>query len=73
MFEIPSREGLPIRGDIEASLTEPTGLVSFDTRFLSKWVLTVNGARLTALRAAPGAPLNRSCRMPIRAAQLPAA
>ena len=29
-------------GDIEASLTDPTGLFSFDTRFLSKWVLTVD-------------------------------
>ena len=37
------------RGDIEASLTDPTGLFSFDTRFLSKWVLTVNGERLGAL------------------------
>ena len=37
------------RGDIEASLTDPTGLFSFDTRFLSKWVLTVNGQRLTPL------------------------
>jgi glycogen debranching enzyme len=37
------------RGDIEASLTDPTGLFSFDTRFLSKWVLTLNGQRLTAL------------------------
>jgi len=37
------------RGDIEASLTDPTGLFSYDTRFLSKWVLTVNGQRLTAL------------------------
>ncbi len=37
------------RGDIEASMTDPTGLFSFDTRFLSKWVLTVNGERLTAL------------------------
>jgi len=36
-------------GDIEASLTDPTGLFSFDTRHLSKWVLTVNGERLTAL------------------------
>jgi glycogen debranching enzyme len=36
-------------GDIEASLTDPTGLFSFDTRFLSHWVLTVNGERLTAL------------------------
>jgi N-terminal domain of (some) glycogen debranching enzymes len=37
------------RGDIEASRTDPTGLFSFDTRFLSRWVLTVNGQRLTAL------------------------
>ena len=37
------------RGDIEASLTDPTGLFSFDTRFLSRWVLTVNGERLTLL------------------------
>jgi glycogen debranching enzyme len=37
------------RGDIEASPTEPTGLFSFDTRFLSTWVLTVNGTRLNAL------------------------
>src|SRR6266699_187148 len=37
------------RGDIEASRTDPTGLFSFDTRFLSKWVLTVNGERLTPL------------------------
>ena len=37
------------RGDIEASLTDPTGLFSFDTRFLSKWVLTVNGERLNPL------------------------
>jgi glycogen debranching enzyme len=37
------------RGDIEASRTDPTGLFSFDTRFLSTWVLTVNGERLTAL------------------------
>ena len=36
-------------GDIEASATDPTGLFSFDTRFLSRWVLTVNGERLTAL------------------------
>jgi glycogen debranching enzyme len=38
-------------GDIEASLTDPTGLFSFDTRFLSRWVLTVDGQRLTALSA----------------------
>jgi glycogen debranching enzyme len=37
------------RGDIEASMTDPTGLFSFDTRFLSHWVLTVNGERLGAL------------------------
>src|SRR6266480_5632095 len=36
-------------GDIEASLTDPTGLFSFDTRFLSKWVLTINGQRLNPL------------------------
>jgi glycogen debranching enzyme len=37
------------RGDIEASPADPTGLFSFDMRFLSKWVLTVNGKRLNAL------------------------
>jgi glycogen debranching enzyme len=37
------------RGDIEASRTDPTGLFSFDTRFLSRWVLRVNGQRLTPL------------------------
>ncbi|MFN8035444.1 MAG: glycogen debranching N-terminal domain-containing protein [Acidimicrobiia bacterium] len=37
------------RGDIEASSDDPTGLFSFDTRFLSRWVLTVNGQRLNAL------------------------
>jgi glycogen debranching enzyme len=37
------------RGDIEASATDPTGLFSFDTRYLSRWVLTVNNERLTAL------------------------
>ena len=37
------------RGDIEASPTDPTGLFSFDTRFLSRWVLTVNGERLNPL------------------------
>src|SRR6476646_8813729 len=36
-------------GDIEASLTDPTGLFSFDTRFLSKWILTLNGERLNPL------------------------
>jgi hypothetical protein len=33
-------------GDIEASATDPTGLFAWDTRFLSRWVLTVNGERL---------------------------
>lgn len=37
------------RGDIEASATDPTGMFSFDTRFLSKWVLTVDGGRLSSL------------------------
>ncbi len=37
------------RGDIEASPTDPTGLFSFDTRFLSTWILTVDGQRLNAL------------------------
>ncbi|WP_167042620.1 amylo-alpha-1,6-glucosidase [Salinibacterium sp. ZJ454] len=36
-------------GDVDASSTDPTGLFSFDTRFLSKWVLTLNGDRLTSL------------------------
>ena len=33
----------------ESSLTDPTGLFSFDTRFLSTWVLTVGGERLSPL------------------------
>ena len=37
------------RGDIEASKTDPTGLFSYHTRFLSTWVLTVNDIRLNAL------------------------
>ena len=37
------------RGDIDASSDDPTGLFSFDTRFLSTWVLTVDGQRLNAL------------------------
>src|SRR6476646_2108051 len=36
-------------GDIEASLSDPTGLFSYDTRFLSRWVLTIDGERLNAL------------------------
>jgi glycogen debranching enzyme len=37
------------RGDIDASPTDATGLFSYDTRFLSTWILTVDGKRLTAL------------------------
>ena len=37
------------RGDIDAEPKLPTGFFSFDTRFLSKWVLTVNGQRLSTL------------------------
>jgi glycogen debranching enzyme len=36
-------------GDIDATPTEPTGLFAWDTRFLSQWVLTVNGQRLAGL------------------------
>jgi glycogen debranching enzyme len=36
-------------GDIEATPTDPTGLFAFDTRFLSTWVLTVDGTRLSPL------------------------
>jgi glycogen debranching enzyme len=37
------------RGDIEASADDPTGLFSYDTRFLSRWVLTVDGERMNPL------------------------
>ncbi|MFC0503728.1 glycogen debranching N-terminal domain-containing protein [Micromonospora costi] len=37
------------RGDIEPSFDFPTGLFSFDTRFLSTWLLTLDGERLHAL------------------------
>ena len=37
------------RGDIEASPTDPTGLFAYDTRFLSRWILSVNGTRLSPL------------------------
>ncbi|MGC5019877.1 glycogen debranching N-terminal domain-containing protein [Micromonospora sp. DT47] len=37
------------RGDVEPSYDFPTGLFSFDTRFLSTWVLTLDGERLNAL------------------------
>jgi len=36
-------------GDIDASPTDATGLFTYDTRFLSKWVLTINGERMNAL------------------------
>jgi glycogen debranching enzyme len=38
------------RGDVEtASRDHPQGLFHFDTRFLSKWILTVNGIRPSVL------------------------
>ena len=37
------------RGDIEPSKTDPTGLFSDDTRFLSRWTLTIDGLPLRAL------------------------
>jgi glycogen debranching enzyme len=37
------------RGDIDACPQSTVGLFSFDTRFLSKWVLTINGQRLSTL------------------------
>ncbi|SCG53945.1 amylo-alpha-1,6-glucosidase [Micromonospora inositola] len=37
------------RGDIEPSFDFPTGLFSFDTRFISTWLLTLDGQRLHAL------------------------
>jgi glycogen debranching enzyme len=37
------------RGDIEATPAVPSGFFSFDTRFLSKWVLSINGRRVSAL------------------------
>ena len=37
------------RGDVEASASEPLGLFSYDTRFLSKWVLTLDDTRPTVL------------------------
>jgi glycogen debranching enzyme len=37
------------RGDFDGSSTFPTGLFSFDTRFLSTWSLSVNRERLSAL------------------------
>src|SRR5215813_1736218 len=36
-------------GDIDASPTDTTGLFSWDTRFLSRWLLTVDGVRPNSL------------------------
>jgi glycogen debranching enzyme len=36
-------------GDIDAGPTIPSGLFAFDTRFLSRWRLSINGERLTAV------------------------
>jgi len=37
------------RGDIDASPSDPTGLFSDDTRFLSTWLLSIDGKRLSSL------------------------
>ncbi|MEU5725758.1 glycogen debranching N-terminal domain-containing protein [Micromonospora sp. NPDC047738] len=37
------------RGDIEPSFDFPTGLFSFDTRFVSTWILSLDGQRLHPL------------------------
>jgi glycogen debranching enzyme len=37
------------RGDVEASSSEPLGLFNDDTRFLSKWVLRLDGERPSVL------------------------
>jgi glycogen debranching enzyme len=37
------------QGDMEASPTDTVGLFAADTRFLSRWVLTIDGKRLNAL------------------------
>jgi glycogen debranching enzyme len=36
-----------LRGDVDASPDEPHGFFYQDTRFLSKWLLTANGSRLS--------------------------
>ncbi|HEX6482312.1 MAG TPA: glycogen debranching N-terminal domain-containing protein [Ktedonobacteraceae bacterium] len=36
-------------GNIDASPSEPTGLFSWDTRFLSRWMLTLDGKQLNIL------------------------
>jgi len=37
-----------MRGDIDASPTEPQGLFSWDTRYLSRWQLRLDGKPLDA-------------------------
>ncbi|WP_026189515.1 amylo-alpha-1,6-glucosidase [Salinispora mooreana] len=37
------------QGDVEGDPTAPTGLFSWDTRFLAHWVLRIDGERLQAL------------------------
>ncbi|WP_319459635.1 glycogen debranching N-terminal domain-containing protein [Micromonospora sp. RTP1Z1] len=39
-------------GDIEASVANPCGFFDFDTRFLSRWRLSLNGERLNPLSIA---------------------
>ncbi|HEX6968451.1 MAG TPA: glycogen debranching N-terminal domain-containing protein [Micromonosporaceae bacterium] len=38
-----------LNGDVDLTPDSPNGLISLDTRFISKWVLTVNGQRLRML------------------------
>jgi glycogen debranching enzyme len=40
-----------VRGDVDAGPDEPHGFFYQDTRFLSGWVLTANGARLNVLKS----------------------
>ena len=44
-----------LRGDINATPTDTTGLFAWDTRFLSRWLLTINGQtpKLTLDRRPP--------------------
>ena len=53
-----------VRGDIEASPSDPMWPFSFDKRFLSRWVLSVNGRRLTSLSTDAGIRLRRQVRSP---------
>nr|WP_088979178.1 glycogen debranching N-terminal domain-containing protein [Micromonospora coxensis] len=36
-------------GDVDAAPATPVGLFTADTRYLSRWILTINGERMTAL------------------------